>query len=492
MDSPYCMIWVTRILRRRQHRVGCPGSRRVDSGRRHCWLGISLLTLGENPQQTLAHGDLKRPNAAMDISRSDRVGQNPWPFVAIVLGALGFSWQSPAAELTGVARIGAVPGDEFGYATVLDTERLVVAAPGESGRAGAVYIFDCNVTPCAQTARLAAPISIPNQAFGAALALSANTLAIGAPGSGSGAAQAGGTVYVYTSSAPGNWALQATLLPTSVQVGDRFGSALALLNDTLLVGAEGDAQNRGAVYAFNRSGSIWTFPTQLLAADGVANDGFGAAVALSASHALVGAPFAGDVGVGAIYAHGAAYVFDRVTPSSWSLATVLLAQTPQVGDGFGFSVALNASQALVAAPFAGLEAGRISVFDDLGVGWAASAEISSVTATAGTRLGWSLALNGATLIAGAPFQALVPGANCGSVVRFEHTTAWTEGAPLTLRSPSPGDLGGWSAAGFGLRYAVGRPGFDQASSQHQGQVAWFDFAEQLFTDAFELTDPLCQ
>lgn len=453
----------------------------------------SLLALGENPQSALAHPALKRPNAAMDTSRINGIRQNHWQVGAILLGTLSFAWLTQAAELSGVARLGAVPGDEFGYATALDAQRLVVAAPGENGRAGAVYVFDCSTTPCAQQARLAAPIMEPSQEFGAALALSADTLAIGAPGRGPGAAQIGGAVYVYTSSSPGNWALQATLTPTSALAGDRFGSALALLNDTLLVGAEGDEQNRGSAYAFNRSGTIWTFPTQLQAPDGVANDGFGAAVALSATHALVGAPFAGDIGPGAVYAHGVVYAFDRVTPSSWSLPTELLAQTPQVGDGFGFSVVLNATQALVAAPFAGLEAGRISIFDDLGVGWAAAAEIGSVIAPAGSRLGWSLALNASTLIAGAPFQAATPGANCGVIVRFEHNAAvWSEGVPLALRSPSPGDLGGWAVAGLGLRYAVGRPGFNQANSQHQGQVAWFDFAEQLFIDAFEQPDPLCQ
>lgn len=406
-------------------------------------------------------------------------------FSAVLLG-LAFG-AAGAAELETLSRIGATAGDEFGYASLSDGSQLLVSAPGEAADAGAVYLFDCSSAPCLQQLRLAAPAAVANAEFGAALAWTTSTLAIGAPGQGA------GVVYVYTSPVAGTWNLQATLSASGGQIGDRFGTAVALAGDTLLVGADGDDQGRGTAYAFNRSGSVWALPTQLLAGDGAAGDGFGAAVALDAGHALIGAPQEGESGPGAVFARGAAYLFERITPTAWAQPVKLLANTPMAGDAFGFSVALDSGLALVGAPFANLQAGSISVFEDIGVGWAATAELGSAFTPAGARLGWSLSLASNELLGGAPFAAATPGANCGTVARFSRNPPlWTELDPLLIALPQPGDLAGWSVSARTPRYALGRPGFLSSGQQHQGVLAWFDFAEQVFSDDYETADPLCR
>ena len=192
-------------------------------------------------------------------------------------------------------------------------------------------------------------------------------------------------------------------------------------------------------------------------------------------------------------ADGAAYLFERVSASSWAAPVKLLATAPAAGDAFGFSVSLNNGLALVGAPFARAEAGMISVFTDIGVGWAATAELGSASTPAGARLGWSLSLGSTELLGGAPFAAATPGANCGTVARFSRDPPlWTEQPPLWISNPRPGDLSGWSVVTQAPRYAVGRPGFINSGPQHQGVLAWFDFAELMFADDYEIPDPLCR
>lgn len=426
-------------------------------------------------------------NGAMKPTTPARLPTSPQVFGWLAAFSCAFAGSIAAAELESLHRIDATAGDEFGYASVSAGSQLLVAAPGEDADSGAVYAFDCSSVPCLQQLRLAPIVAVPNAEFGAALAMSGDTLAVGAPGQGPGA------VYVYTRPAAGTWNLQATLTVAGGQVGDRFGTAVALAGDTLLVGADGDDQGRGTAYTFNRSGSVWALPTPLLAGDGAVGDGFGAAVALDANHALIGAPQEGESGPGAVFARGAGYLFERISPIAWAQPVKLLANFPASGDAFGFSVALSNGVALIGAPFANLQAGTISVFQDIGVGWSAIAEFGSVSTQAGARLGWSLALGSNELLAGAPFAAATPGANCGTVARFQHNPpVWTEIDPLLVAAPSPGDLSGWSVSAQAPRYALGRPGYLASGQQHQGVLAWFDFTEQVFSDDYETADPLCR
>src|SRR5262245_52455304 len=86
---------------------------------------------------------------------------------------------------------------------------------------------------------------------------------------------------------------------------DEFGRSVAVSGDTLVVGATGDDiganNNQGSAYVFVRSGGVWSFQQKLTANDGAAGDGFGRSVAIS-----------GDtVAISSFSGNGAAYVFVR-------------------------------------------------------------------------------------------------------------------------------------------------------------------------------------
>lgn len=80
---------------------------------------------------------------------------------------------------------------------------------------------------------------------------------------------------------------------------DRFGYAVALDNEQMVVGAAGESsqgQEAGAAYRFNVTSGGTSRVTKLVASDPSANATFGAAVAAQTNEVLVGAVTAANVG----------------------------------------------------------------------------------------------------------------------------------------------------------------------------------------------------
>src|SRR5262249_35091867 len=128
--------------------------------------------------------------------------------------------------------------DQFGYAFALDGERVLVGAFGRDGASldeGAVYVFardQGGAGAWGEVARLTAPAPSSDTAFGYALALDGDRLAIGAP-----RPNAPGSVHLYRRDAlaPSGWSHERELVPTDAATGFAYGYALALSGETLLV-----------------------------------------------------------------------------------------------------------------------------------------------------------------------------------------------------------------------------------------------------------------
>ncbi|MEZ5978865.1 MAG: FG-GAP repeat protein [Planctomycetota bacterium] len=155
-----------------------------------------------------------------------------------------------------------------------------------------------------------------NDFFGYRVAMSGDTLVVGAQAESSSAtgvdgdrsddgAAGSGAAYVFVRSGT-TWAQQAYLKASNTDVFDRFGYAVAISGDTVVVGApnedsaatgvDGDqsddsAASAGAVYVFVRSGSVWSQQAYLKASNTDASDRFGQVVAIDGDTLVVGAPF---------------------------------------------------------------------------------------------------------------------------------------------------------------------------------------------------------
>lgn len=107
------------------------------------------------------------------------------------------------------------------------------------------------------------------------------------------------------------WALQQKLTASDVAIGDLFGHSVAISGNTVAVGAVADntpaGVDAGSAYVFRRSGVTWAQQQKLTDSDGSAEDFFGISVAVSGNTVVAGA-YSDDI-VGNPNA-GSASVFD--------------------------------------------------------------------------------------------------------------------------------------------------------------------------------------
>lgn len=281
-------------------------------------------------------------------------------------------------------------GDLFGSSVALSGDTLAVAAVGEGSRAengiadpaddslpyaGAVYIFARRGSTWTEQAYLKAPYNQEASEFGRSVALSGDTLAVGAPrddglGLGETTGVYTGAVHVFRQSGT-TWSQEAYFRASNTEAGDILGRAVALDGDTLVASARGEdsaatavngdgndnsASLSGAVYVFRRSGTTWTEEAYLKAFNTDPIDHFGWSIALSRDAVLVGAIWEGsgstEIDVGqeddSAPKAGAAYLFTR-SGSSFSPKAYLKAFNGEAGDQYGWSVALDGETAAIGA-----------------------------------------------------------------------------------------------------------------------------------------------
>jgi len=260
---------------------------------------------------------------------------------------------------------------------------------------GAVYVFTPDAAAAfAQQAYIKASNTDAGDVFGNALALSGDTLAVGANGEASAAtgidgdqsdnsASQAGAAYVFTRDAAGVWSQQAYIKASNTDADDFFGDALALSGDTLVVGAVGEASaatgidgdqsdntaargvfnGAGAAYVFTRDAAgVWSQQAYIKASNTDGIDGFGSSVALSGDTLVVGANGEASAATGidgdqsdntaargGFTGAGAAYVFTRDAAGVWSQQAYIKASNTDGIDGFGFSVALSGDTLAVGA-----------------------------------------------------------------------------------------------------------------------------------------------
>jgi hypothetical protein len=257
------------------------------------------------------------------------------------------------------------PGSEFGSAVAVDGTTIAVGAWGRDDRAagvtdaGAAYVFDYVSGAWQVSAELFSPEPVNRGQFGKAVALSGDWLAVSAFDSDADAVPVWlpGALYLYHRQ-NGQWTFSQKLQPAPVSYWGGFGSAIALSGDTLL--ADGDVlvgdSLRPTVHAFHYDGNTWaetqTFRPSDSQADsppvdnvgGDLGDGFGYTIALDGNSALLAA-----------WGHngerpdqGAAY-FYRYSNGLWQQVQELHSPDLMWDAGFGSYVALKGSLAVVTA-----------------------------------------------------------------------------------------------------------------------------------------------
>jgi hypothetical protein len=403
-----------------------------------------------------------------------------------------FSQQGELSDRPGAS------GEGFGEAIAVSGRTLVVGtthhmAASTDIEQGAAYVFTAPASGWAHAKQLAilkAPSGQSEEAFGRSVAISGNTILIGAPDRQVGGRTGQGAVYVFMRPASG-WSHASPpleLTATRGQGDEFFGESVAISGKTVLVGAPdrkvGGNAAQGAVDVFALPHSRTAGPTQiaeLTASDGKANDALGISVAVSGETVLAGA----DLHRAGTVQQGAAYIF--VKPADgWRHAretAMLSAGQGQARELFGRIVAISHDTAVIGAPnHDGAEQGAAYVFVKPASGWTGSltptAQLAASDPGKGDEFGGALAIAGGLIAAGAPGHAAGKSSEQGAGYVFvEPTSGWrtaTETDELLATDATEGDKLGLSIAISGATILLGAP--DREIDRERGQGAVYTFA----------------
>jgi FG-GAP repeat protein len=416
----------------------------------------------------------------MRVGRLMRAGSVVGAAALVLAGSSAFG----AFQRTKIPPASGAALDEFGNAVAISGTVAVVGAwkANEKGLdSGAAYVYTRLGSAWNQQAKLVAPDGAAGDAFGWSVAVSGDTVVIGAhldddKGLDSGSA------YIFTRAAS-IWSLQKKLVAADGATLDHFGHSVAITGLTAVIGARDDDSatktDSGSAYVFTRSGATWSQQSKLTASDAGAGDGFGHAVAIAGETVIVGAP-ADNIDPTPATDKGSAYVFTR-SGTSWSQQKKLVATDALASDRFGNSVALASDTAIVGAKFddngTAVNQGSAYAFTRSGVDWTQQAKLVAADGAAGDLFGQSVAVVGDTAIIGA-YEDKALDTNSGSVYVFTRTgMTW---AQLTKVTPTPtqnkkGDKFGGAVAMTGDFAVIGAQFDDSTGAADMGAVYMYEY-----------------
>jgi FG-GAP repeat len=299
---------------------------------------------------------------------------------------------------------------------VATSGRTIVVGAG-SGPTGAVYVFERPLRGWQSATEVAklTPSDTTSGAFGASVGIDGDTIIVGNPGDGT-----FGSAYVFERPA-GGWtdAHEDGKLTPSGDTGFLFGESVGVSGDSAIVGAEwskvGTHDMQGAAYVFVRPSGGWTDANEtarLTTSTGVSNDVFASSVAIDGDTAVAGAP---GVNV-AVNTPNRGYVYVFVAPSgpdSWTSDSTpdatLVASEGATGDYLGFSVAISGPTLVAGAMQDDIDSntnqGSGYLYERPAGGWTDEIESAHLVASDGglvDRLGYSAAIHGDSVLLGSP------------------------------------------------------------------------------------------
>jgi WD40 repeat protein len=436
------------------------------------------------PPQRICRAILSRLIAALALAGVT------WPAMAQVPDALQYTIQAPPPDLQTFGALGSnvaiggglvaasVPGDDTGWdgagvVKIFDASSgaLTLIIPNPSPRsdskddgfggsiamsgawlavgvrledtptinAGRVYVYNlAGPTPAVPVWTLNAPTPLLNDYYGTDVALEGMRLIVsGARASTDIGSLDAGTVYVYDLDGATPTVPTFTLNNPSPQFVRSFGAALAISGSRLVVGAPLNASGSsvGNAYVYDLSSAAPTVPVHTLNHPNPSNaDYFGSTVSIAGTWVVVGAPYndtdANDAGI--------AYVYDLAGPFPADPEFVLHNPQPAVSDRFGSAVSISGTRIAVGAPFQDIgasNAGGVYVYD------VASATIPVVVPINpdpgfSDSFGKALVLSGTDLVVGAPNDASVA-TSAGSAYTYDLASATPAQSVRKLSAPGP-------------------------------------------------------
>jgi len=355
------------------------------------------------------------------------VGGNPAQGAAYVFyrnqgGPDAWGWVAKLTADDGVA------GDCFGSSVSVSGDTAVVGAEWADAGLGAAYVFYRDQGG-ADTWGQVVKIPADGELFGCSVSVSGDTAVVGAYWATVGGNQWQGAAHVFyrDQGGPDAWGWVAMLTAADGAEYDEFGYSVSVSGDTAVVGAVLADVGLGAAYVFYRdqgASDAWGQVAKLTAADGAAGDCLGSSVSVSGDTAVVGAQ---DANVGGNNSQGTAYVFyrDQGGADAWGQVAKLTAADGGANDNFGASVSVSGDTAVVGAHAADIggndDQGAAYVFHRNQGGADAWGKVAKLTAADGAADDWfgqSISVSGDTAVVGAMLADVGGNVNQGAAYVF--------------------------------------------------------------------------
>lgn len=247
--------------------------------------------------------------------------------------------------------------DFFGRTVAIDGDYIVVGAEDEDqggNDAGAAYVFrkgQGGADNWGEVKKLMAADASGGDKFGGAISISGDYIVVGARLAGIGAFYSG-TAYIFKKDHGGtdNWGQLKQLASSNESFAAAFGGSVSIDGNYLVVGAGGENSNTGAAYIFKKDEGgtdNWGEAKRIIGSDTETGDIFGNQVSISGDYVLVGAYEENTNG----YRSGAAYLFkkDEGGAENWGELKKLLPADGEAEDYFAYRLAIYGSYALIGA-----------------------------------------------------------------------------------------------------------------------------------------------
>jgi len=408
----------------------------------------------------------------------------------------------------------------FGWSTAADGDTVVVGAYGFVSYTGVAFVFERNQggpDNWGEVKKILASDYSTYDRFGRSVAISGDTLVVGATGTTS-----GGSAYIYKRNSGGldNWGEIAKISGSDLTSSASFGGSVGISNNYVVVGAKGQSASSGAAYLFERNqggadtwGQIaklaasvpgtlqfgiavgisgetviagaengdsafvfernqggadsWGEVVQLTASDGIAGDYFGGSVGISGDTIVVGAEWAENGGIN----RGAAYVFERNSGGADNWGEVAILGASDATDQLHLGVRVAIDDDVVAAAATALDdPGVVYLFDRNSGGADNWGQVDRLAAADGAELEFGVAVSGATLVLGAAADG-TQGFGAGAAFIFRRSgETWDQTQKMDADDTANGDGFAFNLAMDGDLAVVGA----WAADMQKGSVYVFE------------------
>jgi hypothetical protein len=260
---------------------------------------------------------------------------------------------------------------------VVDIENDTVVAGcsgvtvGSNMEQGAAYVFVREGTSWSQQQRLTASDGSTGDLFGLSVAISGESVIVGAPRNDVGANIDQGTAYIFTR-ADGIWSEQAILTPNDPVANRFFGYTVELNDNTAALGTIRTSQSPPpAVYVFVREGTSWPQQTKISICEPSGINGtqcrFGTSgLSIQGDELVVGNS---ALNVGDVTGAGGVYLFSR-SSGAWTQQQRITLPDPRESDSFGNAVSIDGNTLVIGAPAANVNSGTVYAYRNDSDGWA--------------------------------------------------------------------------------------------------------------------------